>query len=160
MQIRVAFWWTVREGPSRVPGGERALCIDSESCLSKGSAMLTCPTIPSSKNVHGRTYPHQRPSAQFFPPPPQLTPPTHPPRPIHHPPHNQKIPRPHLLPQTPHSTEPHRGPAPQFLQRRHVRAEGDLVRGVGVVRAVAGEEGYDCWFGRDWWFAGRGGGVG
>ncbi len=78
MQIRVAFWWTVREGPSRVPGGERALCIDSESCLSKGSAMLTCPTIPSSKNVHGRTYPHQRPSAQFSPPPPnkppQLTP--------------------------------------------------------------------------------------
>ena len=68
---------------------------------------------------------------------------THPLSPIHHPPRHQKIPRPHLLPQTPHRAEPHRGLDPQLLQRRHVRPVRYLVRRILVVRAVAGEEGYD-----------------
>lgn len=147
MQMTVALAWTVRGGPERTPGGDIALWMAEERGASKGLAMEMWPTMPSSKNVQGRTFlcgkvRHGQRFCILFHPLLQLCIVTvrnitHTLGPVYHTPCHHKIPWLHLLPQTPHSAEPHRGHHAQLFQTCHIRAVVDLMRCILVMETVS-----------------------
>ncbi len=56
MQMTVPALCAVTESPCRTPGWLMARWTALERAMSKGSAMLTWPTMPFSKKVNGRTW--------------------------------------------------------------------------------------------------------
>ena len=154
--------------PCKTPSFPTALAINADNSRSYGSAMLTCPTMPPSKNVRGRncaithfrqpwhnlifrylSHGLRRPLFSTISNDTlhqQFKCQTHPLRPIHILIHHDKIPWSNLLFQAPHRAEPNGASNSQFPQRGHISSKRNFVRRDLMVQAMARKEGDGDWF--------------